>query len=38
LWADPSFRIPIIMFVILAFYAVLVKRLWAAPSRQTANV
>jgi hypothetical protein len=38
LWADPSFRIPIIMFVILAFYTVLVKRLWAAPSRQTANV
>jgi hypothetical protein len=28
LWADPSFRVPIIMVVILVFYGVLLVRLW----------
>ena len=38
LWADPSFRIPLIMLVILTFYGLLIWRLWAESARQTANI
>jgi hypothetical protein len=31
---DPSIYIPLVMIVILTFYALLVKRLWRAPTRQ----
>jgi hypothetical protein len=31
---DPSIYIPLIMIVILTFYALLVKRLWTVPARQ----
>jgi hypothetical protein len=30
-WTDPSIYIPIVMIVILVFYALLVKRLWLMP-------
>jgi hypothetical protein len=33
LWADPSFRLPLIMLVILTCYGLLVKRLWVASAR-----
>lgn len=33
LWADPSFRIPLITMVILTCYGLLVKRLWGASAR-----
>jgi hypothetical protein len=31
IWTDPSYYIPLVMLVILTFYALLVKRLWTAP-------
>lgn len=31
IWTDPSIYLPLVMLVILFFYALLVKRLWASP-------
>ena len=31
IWTDPSIYLPMVMLVILFFYALLVKRLWASP-------
>jgi hypothetical protein len=31
IWIDPSIYIPMVMIVILMFYALLVKRLWVMP-------
>jgi hypothetical protein len=34
-WTDPSIYLPLVMVVILVFYALLVKRLWVTPAYST---
>jgi hypothetical protein len=36
IWIDPSIYLPMVMLVIVTFYTLLVRRLWAAPGRATA--
>ena len=37
-WIDPSIYLPMVMLVILVFYTLLVKRLWAIPYSVTAEI